>query len=222
MRVVARRREGYAHDVEIEGGHSLISDEPESVGGTDTGPSPTRLLAASLAACTAITVEMYADRKGWDVGRARGRRRDDLRRPGSNAVRRHPSPSGRAGRGSDRKAPGHRGQVPRPQGARRRYHRQHLRSGRVRDVNLGLDGKACVVTGASRGIGLDVAKRLCEEGASVLLVARGEEELASAAAEAAAPRAARRQRSRSTSPTPAPPSGSSPRRPSASASSTWS
>jgi putative redox protein len=68
MRVVARRRKGYAHDVEIEGGHSLVSDEPESAGGTDTGPSPTRLLAASLAACTAITVEMYGDRKGWEVG----------------------------------------------------------------------------------------------------------------------------------------------------------
>ncbi len=68
MRVVARRREGYAHDVEIEGGHSLVSDEPADSGGTDEGPSPTRLLAASLAACTAITVEMYADRKGWDVG----------------------------------------------------------------------------------------------------------------------------------------------------------
>ena len=68
MRVVARRREGFVHDVEIEGGHSLVSDEPESAGGTDAGPSPTRLLAASLAACTAITVEMYADRKGWEVG----------------------------------------------------------------------------------------------------------------------------------------------------------
>jgi len=68
MRVVARRRKGFAHDIEIEGGHSLVSDEPESVGGTDEGPSPTRLLTASLAACTAITVEMYADRKGWDVG----------------------------------------------------------------------------------------------------------------------------------------------------------
>jgi putative redox protein len=68
MRVVASRRSGYAHDVEIEGDHSLVSDEPESVGGSDEGPSPTRLLAASLATCTAITVEMYADRKGWDVG----------------------------------------------------------------------------------------------------------------------------------------------------------
>ena len=69
MRVVARRSEGFAHDLEIEGGHSLVSDEPESAGGTDAGPSPVRLLAASLAACTAITVEMYAERKGWDVGR---------------------------------------------------------------------------------------------------------------------------------------------------------
>jgi len=53
-------------------------------------------------------------------------------------------------------------------------------------VNLGLEGKACVVTGASRGIGLDVSKRFCEEGASVLLVARGEEELTRAAADAGA------------------------------------
>jgi putative redox protein len=68
MKVVARRTEGYAHDVEIEGGHVVRIDEPTAAGGTDTGPSPTRLLAASLAGCTAITVEMYADRKGWEVG----------------------------------------------------------------------------------------------------------------------------------------------------------
>jgi putative redox protein len=68
MRVVARRREGFLHDVEIEGGHTLVADEPEEAGGTDEGPSPTRLLAAALASCTAITVEMYADRKGWDLG----------------------------------------------------------------------------------------------------------------------------------------------------------
>lgn len=68
MRIVARRAEGYAHDVEIEGGHEVRVDEPTAAGGTDTGPSPTRLLGASLASCIAITVEMYAERKGWDVG----------------------------------------------------------------------------------------------------------------------------------------------------------
>ena len=68
MRVSARRRDGYAHEVEIEGGHSILVDEPVVAGGTDTGPSPTRLLAASLASCIAITMEMYAGRKGWDLG----------------------------------------------------------------------------------------------------------------------------------------------------------
>jgi putative redox protein len=67
MRAVARRREGFAHDVEIDGGHDLLVDEPESAGGADRGPSPTRLLAAALASCIAITMEMYADRKGWDL-----------------------------------------------------------------------------------------------------------------------------------------------------------
>ncbi|HEX2266554.1 MAG TPA: OsmC family protein [Solirubrobacterales bacterium] len=68
MRVVARRAEGFAHDVEVEGGHTVRVDEPAEAGGADTGPSPTRLLGASLAGCIAITVEMYAERKGWDVG----------------------------------------------------------------------------------------------------------------------------------------------------------
>jgi putative redox protein len=66
-RVVARRRQGFTHDVEIDG-HTVVSDEPTADGGGDQGPSPSRLLAASLASCTAITVEMYAERKGWDVG----------------------------------------------------------------------------------------------------------------------------------------------------------
>jgi 3-oxoacyl-[acyl-carrier protein] reductase len=48
-------------------------------------------------------------------------------------------------------------------------------------MDLGLAGRTCVVTGASRGIGRDVAGRLCAEGASVLLVARGESELEEAA-----------------------------------------
>jgi len=69
VRVVARRRSGFAHEVEIEGGHTLVIDERSSEGGNDEGPSPTRAVAAALAACTAITCEMYADRKGWDLGR---------------------------------------------------------------------------------------------------------------------------------------------------------
>jgi putative redox protein len=47
---------------------NLTIDEPTDKGGEDTGPSPQEMLAASLAACTAITMEMYAKRKGWDVG----------------------------------------------------------------------------------------------------------------------------------------------------------
>ena len=67
MRAVARRRESFTHDVEIEGGHTLVLDEPAEQGGGDEGPSPTRTLAAALAACTAITMEMYAERKGWEL-----------------------------------------------------------------------------------------------------------------------------------------------------------
>jgi putative redox protein len=68
MKVVAQRRSGYAHDIEIEGGHVIRIDEPTAAGGADSGPSPTRLLAAGLAGCTAVTIEMYAERKGWEVG----------------------------------------------------------------------------------------------------------------------------------------------------------
>lgn len=68
VKIVARRRSGYTHDVEIEGGHKLVIDEPVADGGADEGPSPTRTLGAALAACTAITTEMYANRKGWELG----------------------------------------------------------------------------------------------------------------------------------------------------------
>lgn len=64
---VTRRRQGYEHEVEIRE-HRLIVDEPEDKGGTDQGPAPAELLAAALATCTAITLEMYADRKEWGLG----------------------------------------------------------------------------------------------------------------------------------------------------------
>jgi putative redox protein len=68
VKVVARRIDGYANEVQLEGGHELIVDEPAEAGGTDTGPRPTELLGSSLAGCIAITMEMYAERKGWDLG----------------------------------------------------------------------------------------------------------------------------------------------------------
>jgi putative redox protein len=68
MRAIARRQNGsLTHDIEVRD-HSVTADEPEARGGHDEGPSPQELLAASLASCTAITIEMYADRKGWDLG----------------------------------------------------------------------------------------------------------------------------------------------------------
>ena len=67
MKVTAQRRKGYAHSL-TAGNHALVVDEPVDQGGTDTGPTPSQLLALSLASCTAITVEMYAARKEWDVG----------------------------------------------------------------------------------------------------------------------------------------------------------
>lgn|SRR5690348_1555342 len=49
------------------GRHTVICDEPVAGGGGDAGPPPFGLLLASLGACTAMTLQMYAERKGWDV-----------------------------------------------------------------------------------------------------------------------------------------------------------
>ncbi|MEA2246284.1 MAG: putative redox protein [Solirubrobacteraceae bacterium] len=67
MKATASRDSGYRHTVKIRS-HELTVDEANEHGGTDAGPEPLEILAASLASCTAVTMEMYAQRKGWDVG----------------------------------------------------------------------------------------------------------------------------------------------------------
>ena len=47
--------------------HHLIADEPEDKGGTDLGATPTEMFLASLGACTAMTLRMYANVKKWDL-----------------------------------------------------------------------------------------------------------------------------------------------------------
>jgi putative redox protein len=64
--VVRTGKDRYYTDIYADG-HHMVADEPKSVGGTDLGPSPYKFLAASLGACTTITVRMYADRKNWPL-----------------------------------------------------------------------------------------------------------------------------------------------------------
>ena len=65
-RVVVTTGEGLRTEVEA-GGHTVVADEPENLGGTDTGPTPYDYLLAALGGCTAMTLRMYADRKGWPL-----------------------------------------------------------------------------------------------------------------------------------------------------------
>ncbi|RLJ62456.1 putative redox protein [Lacinutrix venerupis] len=58
--------EGFTTKMKV-GNHYLTADEPTSFGGNDFGPSPYELVSAGLSACTAMTIQMYAKRKGWDI-----------------------------------------------------------------------------------------------------------------------------------------------------------
>ncbi len=66
---VTETREGKFQQTVLAGKHRLFADEPESYGGMDSGPSPYDYMSIALGACTGMTLRMYADRKGLELGR---------------------------------------------------------------------------------------------------------------------------------------------------------
>ena len=56
----------FAQDIEV-GGHRLRADEKTEQGGDNSGPAPHELLLAALGSCTAMTLKVYAERKGWPL-----------------------------------------------------------------------------------------------------------------------------------------------------------
>lgn len=69
--VVSETGQGkFANSVSIGGRHTMLADEPSDYGGTDTGPTPYELVLAGLGACKAMTMRMYAERKGIAMDRA--------------------------------------------------------------------------------------------------------------------------------------------------------
>ncbi len=69
MTATARRvGDSLEHEVDVNRRHTIVTDEPERLGGSDLGPAPHELLAATLASCVATMVAMYAQNRGWDIG----------------------------------------------------------------------------------------------------------------------------------------------------------
>ena len=57
------------HEVDVSGRHTLTTDQPHSYGGSDAGPSPHELVAATLASCASTMIVLYAQRKDWPLDR---------------------------------------------------------------------------------------------------------------------------------------------------------
>ena len=69
MTSTARPVEGtLRHEVDVNGRHTIITDEPTRLGGTDAGPAPHELMAAMLAACVSTMIVTYANARGLELG----------------------------------------------------------------------------------------------------------------------------------------------------------
>jgi putative redox protein len=87
--MIKARLAGPPHLVDIEAaGHPLVADEPPLNGGADAGPAPFDLVLSGLAACTLITLQMYAERKGWPDFGARAELRHRVQ-DGRHEIDRH-------------------------------------------------------------------------------------------------------------------------------------
>jgi putative redox protein len=72
MTATARCLEGgLRSEVDVNGRHRLVTDEPVPLGGTDLGPAPHELLAAMVASCVATMIAMYAQARDWQLGEVR-------------------------------------------------------------------------------------------------------------------------------------------------------
>ena len=83
----------YAHRIS-NGRHELVADEPASLGGQDQGMAPFDLYLSALAACTCITLRMYAEKKGWELGQFHAELRSSRDGDGKLQVHRVLSASG--------------------------------------------------------------------------------------------------------------------------------
>ena len=72
MNAVARSVDGeLRHEVDVNGRHVIITDEPERLGGTDAGPAPHELLPAMLASCVSTMITLYARARNWKLSEVR-------------------------------------------------------------------------------------------------------------------------------------------------------
>jgi putative redox protein len=72
MTAVTRSVDGeLRHEVDVNGRHVIITDEPERLGGSDAGPTPHELLAAMVASCVSTMIAMYARARSWKLGEVR-------------------------------------------------------------------------------------------------------------------------------------------------------